>query len=123
MEEMFECKECRDKYRNAVAGQAFTKFICKKCGQVAWYHNTLTPHYCTSCVEESYICQRCGKNLLVEAVLEHKEKYNLYDAALEIGVSEVSLRKFIKDGDIGYKVKKKIVEWYRNKRNGKRLDR
>lgn len=110
--EKFECKECRVKYHGAVCGQAFTKFTCKKCGQIAWHHNTLTPDYCTSCVEENYICQRCGKNLLVEAILEHKSKYNLYDAALEIGVSEVSLRKFIKNGDIGCKVKNKIREWY-----------
>ena len=112
MEEKFECKECRERYRNVIAGQAFTKFVCEKCHQIAWYHNTLTPHYCTSCVEEHYICQRCGKSLLLEAILEHKEKYNLYDAALEIGVSEVSLRNYINKGTVGDKVLKKIKEWY-----------
>lgn len=118
MEEKYECKECRDKYRNAIAGQAFTKFVCEKCGQIAWYYNTLTPHYCTSCCEEYYICQRCGKNLLIEAILEHKERNNLYDAALEIGVSEVSLRNYLKNGTIGDKVLKKIKKWYEGLNEG-----
>ena len=118
MEERYECKECRLKYQNAVSGQAFTKFTCEKCGQIAWYHNTLTPHYCTSCVEKHYICQRCGKDLLLEAVLGHKEKYNLYDAALEIGCSEVSLRNYINKGILGDKVRKKVVKWYEGLNEG-----
>lgn len=118
MEEKYECEECRVKYRNAVAGQGFTKFVCKKCGQIAWYHNTLTPSYCTSCVEENYICQRCGKDLLLEAVLKHKEKYNLYDAALEIGCSEVSLRNYINKGVLGDKVRKKVIKWYEGLNEG-----
>lgn len=110
--EKFECEECKIKYQNAVSGQAFTKFTCERCGQIAWYHNTLTPHYCTLCCEENYICQRCGKDLLKEAILKHKEKYNLYDAALEIGVSEVSLRNYINKRVLGDKVKKKIIRWF-----------
>lgn len=108
-----ECKECKLKYERAVSGQAFTKFICKKCGQIAWYHNTLTPNYCTSCCEEDYICERCGKSLLQEAIIEHKKQHNLYDAALEIGVSEVSLRNYLKTGKIGEKVLRKIKQWYK----------
>lgn len=107
------CKECRNKYEGAVAGQAFTKYVCKKCGQIAWYHNTLTPNYCTACCEENYICEYCGKNLLIEAILEHKEKHNLYDAALEIGVSEVSLRTYINKEKAGKKILEKIKAWYR----------
>ena len=117
MEEKFECKECRVKYHGAACGQGFTKFTCEKCGQIAWYHNTLTPHYCTSCVEKYYICQRCGKDLLLEAVLEHKEKYNLYDAALEIGCSEASLYKYVTTGIVGERVKKKIIKWYEGSKN------
>lgn len=108
----YECDECYWEYRGAAAGQGFTKFVCEKCGQIAWYHNTLVPKYCTSCCEEHYICQRCGKDLLKEAVLKHKEKYSLYDAALEIGVSEVSLRNYINKGKLGDKVRKKIIKWY-----------
>ena len=117
MEEKFECKECRVKYHGAACGQGFTKFTCEKCGQIAWYHNTLTPHYCTSCVEKYYICQRCGKDLLLEAVLDHKEKHNLYDAALEIGCSEASLYKYVTTGVVGDRVRKKIIKWYEGNKN------
>lgn len=110
--EKFECRECKVKYSRAVGGQGFTKFTCEKCGQTAWYHNTLTPHYCPSCCEENYICQRCGKDLLKEAILAHAEKYGMYDAALEIGVSDVSLRTFVNKGRAGYKVRNKIIKWY-----------
>ena len=117
MEEKFECKECRVKYHGAACGQGFTKFTCEKCGQIAWYHNTLTPHYCTFCVEKYYICQRCGKDLLLEAVLEHKEKHNLYDAALEIGCSEASLYKYVTTGVVEDRVRKKIIKWYEGNKN------
>lgn len=119
MEEKFECKECRVKYHGAACGQGFTQFTCKKCGQIAWYHNTLTPNYCTTCSETYYLCQRCGKDLLLEAILAHKEKTNLYDVALEIGCSEYSLRKYIEKGTIGDRVRKKIIKWYeRERENG-----
>ena len=117
MEEKFECKECRVKYHGAACGQGFTKFTCEKCGQIAWYHNTLTPHYCTSCVEKYYICQRCGKDLLLEAILDHKEKHNLYDVALDIGCSEASLYKYVTTGIVGDRVKKKIIKWYEGNKN------
>lgn len=108
------CKECKAKYERAVAGQGFTKYICDKCGQIAWYHNTLTPHYCTACCEENVICEHCGKSLLVEAIIEQMEQTNLYNVALEIGVSETSLRKYITKGSIGDRVLKKVKEWYKN---------
>ena len=117
MEEKFECKECRIKYYGAACGQGFTHFNCEKCGQTAWYHNTLTPHYCPSCAEKYYICHRCGKDLLLEAILEHKEKHNLYDAALEIGCSEASLYKYVTTGVVGDRVRKKIIKWYEGKEN------
>lgn len=107
-----KCKECEAKYNGAVCGQGFTKYTCNKCGQIAWWHNTLIPNYCTSCCKENYICECCGKSLLIEAILEHKDKYNLYDAALEIGTSEYSLRKYISTGSIGDRVLKKIIKWY-----------
>ena len=108
-----KCKECKAKYDGAVCGQGFTKFICKKCGQIAWWYNTLVPNYCTACCEENYICEYCGKNLLIEAILEHKEKYNLYDVAIEAGVAESSLRKYIDTGSIGDRVLNKIIKWYK----------
>lgn len=110
-----KCKECEIRYRGAVAGQGFTKYECQKCGQIAWYHNTLTPRYCTTCCENDFICEYCGKNLLIEAILECKEKTNLYDVALEIGVSETSLRKYINKGTVGNKIIKKVKEWYKDK--------
>lgn len=112
------CKECEAKYKGAVAGQGFTKYVCKKCGQIAWYHNTLTPNYCTYCCEQENICEYCGKNLYVEAILEEKEKSNLYAVALDMDVSETSLYKFIKTGSVGSKVLKKIKIWYEG-RNGR----
>lgn len=112
MRNKYQCRECYNKYNGAVAGQAFTKYICKKCGQIAYYHNTLTPHYCTSCCEENYICEYCGKSLLIEEILERKEKADLYSVALEIGVSETSLYKYINTGHIGDRVLKKIKKWY-----------
>ena len=108
-----KCKECEAKNRGLIAGQAFTKYICKKCGQIAWYHNTAVPNYCTACCQEDFICEYCGKSLLIEAILEHKEKYSLYDAALEIGTSEYSLRKYINTGSIGDRVLRKIKKWYK----------
>ena len=111
-----QCKECKIKYEKVIAGQAFTKYICEKCGQIAWYHNTLTPKYCTTCCEEDVICEYCGKSLLIEAILEQKEKRSLYDIALDIDISESSLYKYITTGSIGDKVLKKIRKWYKDER-------
>ena len=109
-----KCKECEARGIGMVAGQAFTKYVCKKCGQIAWYHNTATPNYCVNCCEEDYICEYCGKSLLIEAIIDNQEKTSLYNVALEIGVSETSLRNYITKGKIGDRVLKKVKEWYKN---------
>lgn len=110
-----ECKKCRlDK---GIAGQGFTQYTCEKCGQLAWHHNTAVPKYCHSCSDKFYICKRCGADLLLEEILESKEKISLYDTALLIGCSEYSLRKYIEKGTIGPRVMKKLHHWFdeRNK--------
>ena len=109
-----ECRECKVKYERAVAGQAFTKYQCKRCGQLGYYHNTLIPNYCPSCSEEHYICERCGKDLLLEAILKLRDETNLYNVALEIGCSETSLRKYIEKGSLGDRDRKKVIKWYEN---------
>lgn len=111
-----KCKECEAKSKGLVAGQAFTKYVCKKCGQIAWYHNTAVPNYCTSCCEENDICEYCGKSLIIEYVLEQKEQRSLYEIALDIGISESSLYKYVTTGNIGDRVYKKIRKWYKNER-------
>ena len=54
---------------------------------------------------------------MLEAILDHKEKHNLYDAALEIGCSEASLYKYVTTGVVGDRVRKKIIKWYEGKKN------
>ena len=105
-----ECRKCREgKY---VAGQAFTQYKCEKCGQLGWHPNTATPKYCSSCAEKDYVCQRCGADLLLEEIIESKDKISLYDTALMIGCSEYSLRKYIEKGTVGARVLSKIKKWF-----------
>lgn len=95
-----------------LAGQGFTQYKCEKCGQLAFHPNTHVPRYCHSCSTENYICQRCGADLLLEEVIEAKEKTSLYDTALMIGCSEYSLRKYIEKGTVGLRVALKIKKWF-----------
>ena len=87
---------------------------CLKCGGIIKYNDAWTnvPKYCHSCSVENYICQRCGADLLLEEILESKEKISLYDTALMIGCSEYSLRKYIEKGSIGPRVMHKIKKWF-----------
>ena len=48
----------------------------------------------------------------------HFQSCSWADAALEIGVSEVSLRNYLKNGTIGDKVLKKIKKWYEGLNEG-----
>lgn len=107
------CNECRVKEKGSVAGQGFTRYTCEKCGQTGFHHNTNTPKYCTFCSNTYFICEKCGKNILIEKILRLKEEANLYAVALEIDCSEYSLRKFIKQGYVGNRVMKKIIKWYK----------
>ena len=107
-----ECKKCRAEARGMMSGQGFTQYICENCGQIAYHHNTSVPKYCSSCSDSFYICQRCGADLLLEEILESKEKISLYDTALLIGCSEFSLRKYIEKGTIGPRVLNKVKKWF-----------
>lgn len=107
-----ECRKCRLENMGVACGQGFTQFTCAKCGQISFHHNTNVPKYCYSCSVENYICQRCGADLLLEEILESKEKISLYDTALMIGCSEYSLRKYIEKGSIGPRVMNKIKKWF-----------
>ena len=111
-----KCKKCEAKSKGLIAGQAFTKYVCERCGQIAWYHNTAVPKYCTACCEENHICEYCGESLIIEYILEQKEQRSLYDIALDIGISESSLYKYVTTGSIGDRVFKKIKKWYRDER-------
>jgi len=54
-----ECRSCF--YLKAhVAGQAFTKYDCKNCGETHTHENTAVPRYCRKCAEEHQACRRCG---------------------------------------------------------------
>ena len=108
-----ECTECLMKNKGLIGGQAFTKFICDRCGQISYHHNTNVPKYCYSCSSTEFICERCGKDLLLEKVLREKEKSSLYEVALDIGCSESSLRTYVNAGKLGKRVKEKVVEWYK----------
>lgn len=56
-----ECIKCMmDK---SVSGQAFTKFVCEKCGKEDWHHNTAVPRFCSECSRKYNICEKCGENL------------------------------------------------------------
>lgn len=98
--------------KGMVAGQGFTKYTCEICGQEGWWHNTATPKICPSCSEKYFLCERCCKNFLHEAIMKAKDKTNLYDVALDIGISESSLYKYLHEGKVGKKVYSKLKEWY-----------
>ena len=112
------CRKCRAEQRGLIAGQAFTKYKCSKCGQLGYHHNTAVPKICDYCSNTFFICQTCRADLLLDEILDQKEKTNLYDVALMIGCSEYSLRMYIKKGTVGNQVHKKIVRWFRE-RNGR----
>lgn len=107
-----ECIACQMANKGLIGGQAFTEFTCERCGQISYHHNTNIPKYCYTCSSSEYICNRCGKDLLVEKILREKDKSSLYDVALDIGCSESSLRRYINKGIVGKKVKAKIIVWY-----------
>ena len=101
-----------------ISGQGFTQYTCEHCGQVGFHHNTNPPKICSFCSDQLFLCQRCGADLLLDEILDMKEKTSLYDVALMIGCSEYSLRMYIKKGEIGEQVRKKIVKWFKE-RNGR----
>ena len=107
-----ECIACQMANKGLIGGQAFTKFTCEKCGQIAYHHNTNVPKYCYTCSSTEYICDRCGKDLLLEKILRAKEKSSLYKVALDVGCSESSLRTYVNKGKLGKRVRAKVVEWY-----------
>lgn len=56
------CKVCYY-LRGGLAGQAFTSYTCKGCGDVHQHPNTDVPQYCKQCSERYHICIRCGGTL------------------------------------------------------------
>ncbi len=57
-----ECKTCFY-IKSGFAGQAFTKYICRNCGEEKYHPNTSVPVYCKECAERFDICQKCGAEL------------------------------------------------------------
>lgn len=57
-----ECKSCFY-LKNGFAGQAFTEFECRNCGDKEYYPNTAVPRYCRKCAEKHQSCVRCAAKL------------------------------------------------------------
>ena len=106
------CNDCL--INKGIAGQGFTRYTCVVCGQEGFWHNTNIPTVCPECSKRLLICERCGKDLVKEAVLKAKDKSNLLDVALDIGCSESSLYNYVTKGKVGPKVYNKIRKWYYN---------
>lgn len=105
-----QCNKCiMDK---SVAGQGFTKYTCQICGQEGWWHNTNIPKICPSCSKNLCLCEKCGKDMLIEAIEKAKNKTSMLDVALDIGISESSLYKYFTERKAGPKVHSKIRKWY-----------
>ena len=113
------CKECYEEYKNTIAGQGFTKYVCEKCGQIAWYHNTNVPKYCSYCCEENDICERCGKSLITEAIDEVLRdmgtRKGLNKISEETELSDFTILKFRKGGNVKGSTRKKLRKWYRDR--------
>lgn len=56
------CTECR-KNKPSIAGQAFTKFTCRECGEEVRHHNTAVPKVCYRCSNKLSTCRRCGRKV------------------------------------------------------------
>ena len=107
-----KCSKC--KMDKGLAGQGFTKYTCEICGQEGFWHNTDIPKICPSCSKNLCLCDKCGKDMLKEAIEKAKNKTNMLDVALDIGISESSLYKYFTEGKAGDKVISKIRKWYYN---------
>lgn len=56
------CKSCCY-LASGIAGQGFTSYACKECGNKHEHHNTNTPRYCKICAKTHHICVKCGSSL------------------------------------------------------------
>lgn len=61
--DILECKECIDKRKNRIAGQAITGFECKYCNRMDSHSNTATPNLCQYCAFRTFKCRRCMQSL------------------------------------------------------------
>lgn len=55
-----ECKNCSDKSKYRISGQAFTAYECKICEKEYMHHNTRAPSICPECSKDNAVCARCG---------------------------------------------------------------
>ena len=51
-------------FANGVAGQAFTEYTCKLCGQKYVHHTTAVPQVCDNCSKKFHVCTDCGKSII-----------------------------------------------------------
>lgn len=56
-----ECSACWSRF--GIAGQAFTHFVCKNCGDERSHPNTAIPVYCSTCSRDENRCCRCWKEM------------------------------------------------------------
>lgn len=54
-----ECRACFYLFRR-VAGQAFTPYTCRECGEEHQHPNTATPKLCQTCADARTLCRHCG---------------------------------------------------------------
>lgn len=57
------CKTCYYLMGDRIAGQAFTKYICRVCEKEGLYPNTAVPKICAICSDSLHICCDCGADL------------------------------------------------------------
>lgn len=58
-----KCPVCYYLDRGALAGQAFTEYTCRSCGQKLMHPNTNVDALCIVCAKRHLLCVHCGSDL------------------------------------------------------------
>ena len=58
-----QCQWCWFRKGTSLAGQAFTEYKCRCCGETKMYPNTSTPMICDACSDATELCCRCCGDL------------------------------------------------------------
>ena len=61
------CLTCYYLRAGIVAGQAFTEYTCRICGEKQMHPNTNTPKICKPCAVENDLCVKCGGGVDIKA--------------------------------------------------------
>lgn len=93
---MIECYTCSKE--NRIAGQAFTNFACKNCGQIYIHPTTAVPTYCKDCATALRICQRCSRD--IDRALNEDYQTNVWSKAnrtIEVTTAQIDQLSSIKE--------------------------